>query len=148
MSGYAEFVEECIENCNTNGELLTSNNAEILLRKLAAKLDELYILWYEDIEQIADTNVNGATYYKVVDNVITDQTVTLDEFLAETNWGERSYMLVGLSPDNEHYWAGLACGGISWYNTKSKYAFESNAGFVEILDEKFPIPIIDGRTEG
>lgn len=40
MSTFKDFVTNCITECNCNGDLKTSNNAEVLLLRLAEKLDE------------------------------------------------------------------------------------------------------------
>lgn len=146
---YSDFVDRCAEECNCNGLLFADSDGKTLVKRLAEKMDadgEMLILWYDDVQQIPDTEVNKATYYKVVNNVITDDTMTLAEFLNETNYGAHSYMIVGLGGDNTHYWANIACGDIAWYANQGKYAFESKAGFVEILTADFPIPITDGRT--
>lgn len=148
---YLGYINRCEEEYNCGGALFSDSDGKVLVKKLAEKLDgdsETLILWYDDIAQIPDTEVKGATYYRVIDGVITDQTITLAEFLDKTNWGARSYMIVGTdSDDSTHYWASLTCGSIAWYNTKQKYAFESTAGFTEILTAEFPIQITDGRTK-
>lgn len=40
MSTLKDFVTRCITECNCNGDLQTSSDAEVLLLKLAEKLDE------------------------------------------------------------------------------------------------------------
>lgn len=143
---FSDFIDRCAEDCNCNGGLFSDSDGKTLVKKLAQKLDASLVIWYDDIAKIPDTDVSGATFYRVIDGVITNETITLAEFLKETNWGARSYMIVGLGGDNEHYWAIFTCGSITWYKTKQSYAFESTAGFVEMLAEEFPIPITDGRS--
>ena len=40
MGNCKNFIRECVENCNRNGELNTANAAEKLLEKFGEYLDE------------------------------------------------------------------------------------------------------------
>lgn len=70
VNGWAEFVKQCAENCNCNAETNTANQANVLVSKLAQKMDDkgvgqeqqsvLYADFTLDAQNSFNTNVTVA----------------------------------------------------------------------------------------